>query len=125
MSASSPPRFPSPPTTFVGRSAELSALRALMLEGGARLVTILGPPGMGKTRLALRYAEEFSAQGALANCWFVDLTAARSLEELCATVSSQLGVGFAETGDMDVRIAHALAARGEILSVLDNSAQLV
>jgi predicted ATPase len=125
MPASSPPRFPSPPTTFVGRSAELSALRGLMLEGGARLVTILGPPGMGKTRLALRYAEEFSARAASGSSWFVDLAAARTLEELCASVSSQLGVGFAETGDMVVRIAHALAARGEILVVLDNFEQLV
>src|SRR5450432_4275361 len=125
MAASLPPRFPSPPTTFVGRSAELSALRGLMLEGGARLVTILGPPGMGKTRLALRYAEEFSARAASGSSWFVDLTAARTLEELCASVSSQLGVGFAETGDMVVRIAHALAARGEILVVLDNFEQLV
>jgi len=124
MSASSPPRFPSPPTTFVGRSAELSALRGLMLEGGARLVTLLGPPGMGKTRLALRYAEDHSAR-APASAWFVDLSAARTLEELCATVSSHLGVGFAETGDMVVRIAHALAARGEILVVLDNFEQLV
>jgi predicted ATPase/Tfp pilus assembly protein PilF len=125
MSVSSPPRFPSPPTTFVGRSAELSALRGLLQSGGARLVTILGPPGMGKTRLALRYAEEFGGRGASASSWFVDLTAARTLEELCANVSSQLGVGFAETGDMVVRIAHALAARGEILVVLDNFEQLV
>ncbi|HEY4102479.1 MAG TPA: tetratricopeptide repeat protein, partial [Polyangiaceae bacterium] len=125
MSVLPPPRFPSPPTTFVGRNAELSALRGLMEEGGARLVTILGPPGMGKTRLALRYAEEFSAREGGAGFWFVDLTSARTLEELCASVSSQLGVGFAETGDMVVRIAHALAARGEILVVLDNFEQLV
>ncbi len=125
MSTSLPPRFPSPPTSFVGRNAELSAIRALMQDGGARLVTILGPPGMGKTRLALRFAEEFGAGKASPSSWFVDLTAARTLEELCASVSSQLGVGFAESGDMVVRIAHALAARGESLIVLDNFEQLV
>jgi len=96
-----------------------------MQGGGARLVTLLGPPGMGKTRLALRYAEEFGAQSTAPSAWFVDLTAARTLEELCASVSAQLGVGFAESGDMVVRIAHALAARGEILVVLDNFEQLV
>src|SRR5450432_846930 len=125
MAASLPPRFPSPPTTFVGRTAELSALRGLMLQGGARLVTLLGPPGMGKTRLALRFAEELSESGRSGGSWFVDLSAARTLEELCAAVSTQLGVGFAESGDMVVRIAHALAARGEILIVLDNFEQLV
>jgi len=125
MSTSLPPRLPSPPTSFVGRQAELAVIRGLMQGGGARLVTILGPPGMGKTRLGLRYAEEFGAGSASPNAWFVDLTAARTLEELCASVSAQLGIGFAESGDMVVRIAHALAARGEILVVLDNFEQLV
>jgi len=109
----------------VGRRTELLALRALMLEGGARLLTVLGPPGMGKTRLALRYAEEVAATEYSGGAWFVDLSSARTLEELCANVSAQLGIGFAESGDMVVRIAHALAARGRALIVLDNFEQLV
>ncbi len=47
---------PTPATPFVGREVELQALGALMLEPHLRLVTILGPGGMGKTRLALAIA---------------------------------------------------------------------
>src|SRR4030095_11398174 len=42
-------------TTFVGRTQELDAL-AREVERGARVVTVLGPPGVGKTRLARRFA---------------------------------------------------------------------
>ncbi|GAA3436012.1 helix-turn-helix transcriptional regulator [Kutzneria kofuensis] len=57
-------------TTFVGRQAELSALRTLLL--GERLVTLAGPGGSGKTRLAAQLAanhSEYWPQGA----WWVDL----------------------------------------------------
>ena len=47
--------LPAERDTFVGRAAELGAL-ADRLDGGARLVTVLGPGGTGKTRLARRYA---------------------------------------------------------------------
>ena len=112
-------------TKFVGRTSELSALRGLLHEGDARLVTVLGPPGMGKTRLALRYAEETDASLLAGGSWFIDLTAARTLDELCASVGAQLRIGLAGSGDLVQRIAHALEARGPILLVLDNFEQLV
>src|SRR5271156_665740 len=49
--------LPSQATSFVGRTAELAELRALVL-GGSRLVTIAGPGGIGKSRLALQVAAE-------------------------------------------------------------------
>jgi predicted ATPase/DNA-binding CsgD family transcriptional regulator len=49
--------LPWAPTSFIGREAEVAAARAL-LERGARLLTLTGPGGVGKTRLALRLAEE-------------------------------------------------------------------
>ena len=48
--------LPSPPTPFIGREVELSALNDLMSQEDGRLVTIVGPGGMGKTRLALAWA---------------------------------------------------------------------
>jgi predicted ATPase len=63
--------LPTPLTRFVGRQAELAQAAALLAEN--RLVTLTGPGGAGKTRLALRLAatvaEEFP-DGA----WFVDFS---------------------------------------------------
>ncbi|MET0791502.1 MAG: tetratricopeptide repeat protein, partial [Polyangiaceae bacterium] len=123
MPLTPPPRIPSSPNRFVGRTSELATLRALF-EGGNRFVTILGPPGMGKTRLALRHIEERKADGRPGG-WFVELSSAHSVEELCASVGAQLGVGLAGAEDPVMRIAHALEARSPILLVLDNFEQLV
>src|SRR3954447_7331328 len=48
--------LPSPPAGFIGRERELAALRGLLWRVDARLVTLTGPPGAGKTRLALQVA---------------------------------------------------------------------
>jgi transcriptional regulator with XRE-family HTH domain len=50
--------FPSPRTSLIGREQALSDLLDLLALPEVRLVTLLGPPGVGKTRLALRVAEE-------------------------------------------------------------------
>src|SRR3712207_5633490 len=52
----SPAPLPPQPTTFVGREAEVAALAQLLAEPDCRLVTIVGPGGSGKTRLALTAA---------------------------------------------------------------------
>ncbi len=54
-------RLPHPPTPFVGRENELVALITLVLSSESRLITILGPGGIGKTRLAIAVAEAVSA----------------------------------------------------------------
>jgi predicted ATPase/predicted negative regulator of RcsB-dependent stress response len=118
------PSIPRPSTSFVGRQAELSELDRLIGESSSRLVTIAGPPGIGKTRLALRYLER--NQGARAGAaYFVDLTAARSLDNLCASLAGLLGVGLTQSDEMVTRVGHALSARGRMLLVLDNFEQLV
>jgi len=89
-----------------GRAAELAAVRRLVQ--GNRLVTLLGPPGIGKTRLALRAGHEtlgLFAGGVL----FVDLHAHACLE---AGLAGFLGGGNPEA---------ALASRGEALLVLDGA----
>ncbi len=54
-----PHNLPVPPTPFIGRQAELTALNELMANPALRLVTIVGPGGMGKTRLGLAVAEQW------------------------------------------------------------------
>ena len=55
-------RLPAPTTSLVGRDRERARLRALLLEPDVRLVTLTGPGGVGKTRLALAAATEIREQ---------------------------------------------------------------
>ncbi|MFC7218271.1 ATP-binding protein [Streptomyces polyrhachis] len=74
-------------TSFVGRTTELAELRALLDQ--ARMVTLVGPGGVGKTRLALRGAAEVAAAGTVT---FVELSGVKSSELLPHAVSEALGL---------------------------------
>jgi predicted ATPase/Tfp pilus assembly protein PilF len=108
-------------SSFIGREAEIAAI-ARLIEEGVQLVTILGPPGIGKTRLALRFATLGVAAdepGAL----FCDLTDARSLEDLFASVAGALNVMPTEGGTSALlaQLGRAMSTRGDTLLVLDNA----
>jgi predicted ATPase/DNA-binding SARP family transcriptional activator len=108
-------RLPVPPTALVGRGLEIAAVAAL-LRTEARLVTLVGPGGAGKTRLAIAVAEQLASElpdGAL----FVDLSATSDPELLLATVAEALGVAEGALRDH-------LADRA-VLLVLDNLEQLL
>src|SRR5271170_2473331 len=72
------------PSSFVGRRAALEAIDKSLLAG-QRLVTLVGPPGIGKTRLATRYAETRGGTFQPGGAWFVDLTLARDDVQVSAT----------------------------------------
>lgn len=93
-----------------GRDDAVAALDRLR---GARVVTLLGPAGVGKTRIARRYAADRGG-------WFVDVAAASTKEGLVEAVAAGLGVAGP---DLFARVADALAGR-ELL-VLDNLEQVV
>jgi predicted ATPase/DNA-binding SARP family transcriptional activator len=108
-------RLPVPPTALVGRGLEIAAVAAL-LRTEARLVTLVGPGGAGKTRLAIAVAEQLASElpdGAL----FVDLSATSDPELLLPTVAEALGVAEGALRDH-------LADRA-VLLVLDNLEQLL
>jgi predicted ATPase/DNA-binding CsgD family transcriptional regulator/tetratricopeptide (TPR) repeat protein len=108
--------LPTARTTFVGRSAELAAIQAAFES--ARLVTLVGPGGVGKTRLAVASAGSFSCGGA-----FVDLVPVRDAF-VAEAVAAALGVSERPQQPLEDAIADRLG-RDQVLLVLDNCEHLL
>jgi len=107
---------------FVGRTADLRAL-AQRLDAGARLVTVLGVGGCGKTRLVRRYAWAWLGDWP-GGVVFADLSDARSFEGVLAALSAALDVPLADANPT-AQIGHAIVARGRCLVILDNFEQVI
>jgi predicted ATPase/DNA-binding CsgD family transcriptional regulator len=117
------PGPPRPLSSLVGRERETAAVRDLILRDGERLVTLIGPGGVGKTRLALRVLEEIAgrfADGAV----FVPLAAVTDPELVPAAIARELRVH--EAGDRPVLDSLVgLLRERTLLLVLDNLEQVV
>lgn len=100
---------------FVGRVTELEALSAVLSEG--ELVTLTGPGGSGKTRLACEIAAR-RLEGYPDGVWFVDLASA-SADRVASLVADVIGVRARPTETLDAAIAERLASRRALI-VLDN-----
>ena len=107
-----PPRgnLPAPTTALVGRAAELAAVRAAL--DGHRLVTVVGPAGVGKTRLAVEAARGRQAPD---GTWLARLEGVRTADELPTALAEALP---GHTGITGLRTA-------DLLLVLDNCEHLV
>ncbi len=106
---------------FIGRRADLAAL-AEAIESGARLVTLLGIGGTGKTRLATHFARE-SVDSWPGGAWFCDLSDANTLDAVTFSVAGALNVPLGRE-DAIVQLGHAIAGRGRCLLILDNFEQV-
>ena len=113
--------LPAERDAFIGREAELGRL-AGRLDAGARLLTVLGPGGTGKTRLVRRYALAWLGEWP-GGVYFCDLSEARSLEGIHVAVALALGVPLGRD-DAGTQLGHAIAARGRCLVILDNFEQV-
>jgi predicted ATPase/DNA-binding SARP family transcriptional activator len=118
----SPRRAPTPPTPLLGREGELAALADLVRRDDARLVTLTGTGGIGKTRLALelvrRLAPEFrhgSAVASIATLREPTLLAGKILEAL----------GIPEVGPNAEEEAMRVLADSELLLLIDNFEQVL
>src|SRR5688572_22304142 len=107
-------------TSFVGRARELAELEHLLEREPRRVVTLVGPPGSGKTRTALRLSRALRDSGTLpGGAWFVDLDAARNAVELFERTALVLGLRLPENSDALDFIGHVIAGRGRALFVFD------
>ncbi|MEM7245664.1 MAG: tetratricopeptide repeat protein [Acidobacteriota bacterium] len=110
-----------PSSSFIGREGELAELRRRH-DGGDRLITLLGPPGVGKTRLALQHAMAPDGDWP-GGAWFCDLAEANGLEDIERAVASTFEVPLGAS-PVD-QLGHAIHARGRCLVILDNFEQVV
>lgn len=121
--------IPPPPIAIlplVGRARELDAVRALVRKASVRLLTLLGPPGVGKTRLALQAASQTSLDlrdGAP----FIELAAIHDPAQVAVGIRQALGVvePRREDADAEGKTLREYLRDKQMLLVLDNFEQVL
>lgn len=116
-------RIPVAYTATIGREGDLERLRDLLRHGESRVVSMIGPGGIGKSRLAIetaRAAEDLFPDG----IYFALLEGVLEPGLLVPTIAYTLGIRDNGEAALEERIAHALAGR-RVLIVLDNFEQIV
>ena len=107
---------PAPRDPFVGRSRELDHLRALTPH--QRIITLWGPPGSGKTRLAIEMAHQF-LKDFPGGMWFIDLARAQCTSDIVNATTLALSLAPNRNQSLD-HIGRYLQRRQRSLLILDN-----
>jgi excisionase family DNA binding protein len=110
--------IPQPLTSFVGREQDVATLLALLRQPSPRLLTLTGPGGVGKTRLAIAVATEIAAEYA-DGAWFVPLAAVSDPALVLSSIARALDVRETAGRPLAETLATALGDR-RLLLVLDN-----
>jgi predicted ATPase/class 3 adenylate cyclase len=110
-------------TPFVGREAEIANLGALVQDPACRLVTVLGPGGMGKSRLAVQVGHELVTSFPH-GVWFVPLAPLRAAEHMPSTTATALKLPLSGQVRAEEQLINYLQEK-KILIILDNYEHLL
>ncbi len=119
----SPGNLPLSPTPLVGRENEIRVISMQILDPACRMLTLTGPGGVGKTRLAIatgRHLEQRFADG----LYFVSLAGIGMTESIVSTIADALGLAFSGPAEPITQLATFLHTK-EILLVIDNMEHLL
>lgn len=118
--------LPAPPTPFVGRSEELRQIDRLLATAESRLITLLGPGGSGKTRLAIQAGLTVAgdAETFPDGVWFVALAPLQDATELERAIAHSLSLTLDDVREPRQQLADALRTR-RLLLILDNCEHMI
>ena len=114
--------LPAPATPLLGREREAAAVEDLVVREGARLVTLTGPGGVGKSLVAVEAARRLGP-GFADGARFVELASVSSADLVAAAVAT--GLGLTTTGDKLITDLQSYLRTRRLLLVLDNFEQVV
>src|SRR5438876_84420 len=129
-SRSTPTALPAPSTSIIGRERDIEQVRHLMLQPDVRLLTLLGPAGVGKTRLGLAVAHALINEFA-DGVYFVSLAALRDSALVPSTIAQALGLVEPSLGLPSQELASsknllkAFVCNKHLLLLLDNFEQIL
>ena len=115
--------FPPSLTPFLGREEQISEIAELVAAPNVHLVTLTGPGGIGKTRLAIQVGERLASSFA-GGAVFVDLAPLRDPPQVLPAIATALGLREGNSGSL-VNQIHGFLAERETLLILDNFEQLL
>lgn len=118
-----PNNLPIQPTAFLGREDELVEITKLLENSSCRLLTIIGPGGIGKTRLAIQTAAE-KIEDFADGVYFIPLAPLSSADSLISSIAKALNFSFYSQGDEKGQLLNFLREKEHLL-IMDNFEHLV